>query len=132
MDHPVILFDGVCNYCNAIVNWVLRLDRKGVFRFATLQSEHGQALLREHGLPPDNLDSVVLVENGKAYTKSDATLRIAHHLPWWLQEARLLWIVPRPFRDAIYDTIARNRYRWFGKKESCMIPTAEQRGRFLE
>jgi predicted DCC family thiol-disulfide oxidoreductase YuxK len=131
MEHPVILFDGVCNYCNALVNWVMRLDRKGVFRFATLQSEHGRALLRQYGLPEEQLDSVVLVEKGKAYIKSDAALRIGHHLPWWLQETRVLWVVPRPFRDAIYDFIARNRYKWFGKKESCMVPTAEQRERFL-
>ncbi|TCJ17676.1 thiol-disulfide oxidoreductase DCC family protein [Flaviaesturariibacter flavus] len=132
MEHPIILFDGVCNYCNAIVNWVMRIDRKGVFRFATLQSATGQQLLQQHGLGPQAPDSVVLIEHGKAFVKSDASLRIAHHLPWWLQEVRLLWIVPRPFRDAIYDTIARNRYKWFGRKEACMVPTAEQRARFLK
>ncbi|RYY85477.1 MAG: thiol-disulfide oxidoreductase DCC family protein [Chitinophagaceae bacterium] len=132
MENPVVLFDGVCNYCNAIVNWVMRIDRRAVFRFASLQSERGQELLRQYGLPAGELGSVVLIEKGKAHTKSDAVLRIAHHLPWWLQEARLLSIVPRPFRDAIYDTIARNRYKWFGKKEACVVPTAEQRSRFLE
>jgi predicted DCC family thiol-disulfide oxidoreductase YuxK len=74
----------------------------------------------------------VLIDGEKVYTKSDATLRIVRYLPWWLQEARALWIVPRPFRDAIYDYVARNRYKWFGKKDSCMIPSQEQRGRFLD
>jgi predicted DCC family thiol-disulfide oxidoreductase YuxK len=132
MEHPIILFDGVCNYCNAIVNWVIRLDRKARFRFASLQSERGRALLQQHGLSPEGLESVVLIDGEKVYTKSDATLRIVRYLPWWLQEARALWIVPRPFRDAIYDYVARNRYKWFGKKETCMIPSQEQRGRFLD
>jgi predicted DCC family thiol-disulfide oxidoreductase YuxK len=132
MEHPIILFDGVCNYCNAIVNWVIRLDRKARFRFASLQSERGRSLLQQHGLSPEGLESVVLIDGEKVYTKSDATLRIVRYLPWWLQEARALWIVPRPFRDAIYDYVARNRYKWFGKKDSCMIPSQEQRGRFLD
>jgi predicted DCC family thiol-disulfide oxidoreductase YuxK len=129
---PVILFDGVCNYCNGMVNRTIRLDKGGRIRFAPLQSATGQRLLQEYGLPVGSLDSFVFIDNGKAYTKSGAALRVLRYLPWWIQEVRLLGIVPRPFRDAIYDFIARNRYKWFGKKDSCMIPAPAIRARFLD
>jgi predicted DCC family thiol-disulfide oxidoreductase YuxK len=129
--HPIILFDGVCNFCNNTINFLIRQDKKGVFHFAPLQSEIGQSLLRQQGLDQQQFDSFVLVTNSKAYLKSSAALQLIQHLPWYWQWARLLWVVPRPIRDGVYNWIARNRYKWFGKKDACMIPTPEVRSRFL-
>jgi predicted DCC family thiol-disulfide oxidoreductase YuxK len=132
-NHPILLFDGVCNLCNAITQFVIRRDPTPArFRFAALQSEAGQRLLREHGLPPDDFDTFVLVDQGTAFVRSSAALRVLKHLgfPWAMLYP--LMIVPRPLRDAVYRFIARNRYRWFGKREACMMPTDEIRSRFLE
>ncbi len=130
-DHPIVLFDGVCNFCNASVNFILKRDPKGVFRFAPLQSETAKRLLEKFHLPLDDLDTMVLIENGKAYTRSTAGLRIARHLnaAWPLLYGFI--VLPRFFRDTIYRLIARNRYRWFGKRETCMIPLPEWKERFL-
>jgi predicted DCC family thiol-disulfide oxidoreductase YuxK len=128
---PILLFDGVCNLCNASVQWVIRHDPEGIFRFASLQSESGKRLLKQCGLPPDSLNTVVLVEGSTARTRSDAPLRIFEILGrrWvWLSVFR--W-VPRFVRDAIYEWVARHRYRWFGKKSECMLPAPEQKVRFL-
>ena len=130
-ENAIILFDGVCNFCNAAFNFVLKQDKKGVFRFAPLQSEAGQRLLKQYNLSTAEFDSFVLIDNGKIYKKSSASLRVMNKLPWYWKEAQLLRIIPTPFRDAIYDFIAKNRYKWFGKKEQCMIPTPEMRNRFL-
>ena len=130
-NNPIILFDGVCNFCNTAINFVLKQDKKGIFRFAPLQSEVGQRLLQEYNLSTKEFDSFVLIDNGKVYKKSAASLRVMNKLPWYWKEAQLLRIIPTAFRDAIYDFIARNRYKWFGKKEQCMIPTPEMRNRFL-
>lgn len=130
-EYPIILFDGVCNFCNSAVNFVLKQDKKGVFRFAPLQSEAGQKLLQQYNLPTKEFDSFVLIDNGNVYKKSAASLRVMNKLPWYWKEAQVLRIIPTAFRDAIYDFIAKNRYKWFGKKEHCMIPTAEIRSRFL-
>jgi predicted DCC family thiol-disulfide oxidoreductase YuxK len=129
---PILLFDGVCNFCAWSVRFVIDRDPQQVFRFASLQSDSGRRLLSEHGLDADAIDSVILIEDGRAWRESDAALRVCRHLraPWsWLW---LLRVLPRFLRDAIYRFIARNRYRWFGKMESCMIPTPEIRARFLE
>jgi len=131
MDHPVILFDGICNFCNGAVNFVLKQDKKGIFRFAPLQSEAGQKLLKQYNLSTNDFDSFVLIDDEKVYKKSTASLRVMNKLPWYWKEAQILRIVPRPLRDAIYDFIARNRYKWFGRKEKCMVPTPELRNRFL-
>ena len=127
---PVILFDGVCTLCSRSVQFVVRNDRRARFRFCALQSETGQALLREHGLPQDDVDSLVLIDAGQVYRRSGAALRICAGLraPWrWLACLRA---VPRPLRDATYDLLARHRYRWFGQTESCLVPTRELRDRF--
>jgi len=128
---PVLLFDGVCNLCNASVQWVLKRDRKGVFRFAALQSETGRALLRQSGLSADHFDTVVLVAGDRVFTRSDAALEIVRRIggPWSL--LAFFKIVPRPVRNAVYDWVARHRYRWFGKTESCMIPQPEWAKRFI-
>lgn len=129
--HPIVLFDGVCNFCNSTVNFLLKQDKTAVLKFAALQSDAGQLLLHQYKLPPDNFDSFILIENGKAYKSSTAGLRLYNKLPWYWKWTQIFWIVPRPIRDAVYNLIARNRYRWFGKKDSCMIPSASIRSRFL-
>jgi len=130
-----ILFDGVCNLCNGFVQFVIRHDARGHFRFAALQSEAARALLDAHGQPLTptlaDPDSVVLVEKGRIYTHSAAVLRIAAGLGggWrWLALGRVL---PAFVRDAIYRWVARNRYRWFGRQDSCLLPTPELKSRFL-
>lgn len=129
--NPVILFDGVCNFCDHAINFVLKQDKKKIFRFATLQSEAGQKLLQQHNLSTKDFDSFVLIDDGKVYKKSAASLRVMNKLPWYWREVQIFRIIPTIFRDAIYDFVARNRYKWFGKKDQCMIPTPEIRGRFL-
>jgi predicted DCC family thiol-disulfide oxidoreductase YuxK len=129
--HPVILFDGVCHFCNGAINLLLKQDKEGRLRFAPLQSESGQQLLEKHRLPHQDFNSFVLIENGQTYQKSTAALRLLSYLPWYWQPLRVFRIIPSFLRDKVYDLVARNRYRWFGRKDSCMIPTQEMRKRFL-
>lgn len=126
---PIILFDGVCNFCESSVQFIMKRDAKELFLFASLQGKTSQQLLEQHSIVTD---SVVLVTEKGVYTKSDAALKICKHLtfPWKL--AYVFIIIPRAFRDRIYDKFAKNRYKWFGKKDACMLPTPEQRARFLE
>lgn len=128
---PIILFDGVCNFCNASINFIIRHDRKKLFRFAALQSETGQQILRQYSLPTESFGSFVLVEGGKVFLKSTAGLKVYNRLPWYWKWTQLGWIAPKFLRDAVYDLIAKNRYKWFGKKETCMLPAPEVRSRFL-
>jgi len=131
-DPPVLLFDGVCNLCNGAVAFVIRRDPRARLRFAPLQSPAADALLASLGVARDRLpDSFVLVEDGRVHVRSTAALRVARRLrfPWPLLAVFLL--VPRWLRDPVYDLVARNRYRWFGRREACMVPTAELRARFL-
>jgi predicted DCC family thiol-disulfide oxidoreductase YuxK len=129
--HAVVLFDGVCNFCNRSVNWIIRRDKGGYFRFASLQSDAGAALQERHGLDPSALDTLVLIEGGRVYVKSTAALRILRRIrsPW--RALSFVTAVPRPVRDFAYDWFARRRYRWFGKREECMVPPASVRERFL-
>lgn len=131
IDDKIILFDGVCNYCNGMVNFVLRQDRKKNIRFGTLQSAEGQKLLLKYNLPKDNFDSFVFIENGKAYLRSTAALKVMGHLPWYWKWTQVFWVIPQFVRDALYNFIARRRYKWFGKRDVCMIPSPEVRNRFL-
>jgi len=129
---PILLFDGVCNLCNAVTQFVIRHDpAPGRFRFAALQSDSGQRLLREHGLPTDDINTFIMLERGRAHVRSTAGLHVLRVLgfPWSLLYAFI--IVPRPLRDVVYRFIARNRYRWFGKRDACMMPTPEIQARFL-
>jgi predicted DCC family thiol-disulfide oxidoreductase YuxK len=131
-----ILFDGVCNLCNGFVQFVIRHDAAGQFRFAALQSEAAHALLAAHGqllTPAAQADptSVLLVADGRVYSHSAAVLRIAGRLGGLWQLAAVGWLLPGPWRDALYRFVARHRYRWFGRQESCWLPTPELRGRFL-
>lgn len=127
----IILFDGVCNFCNASVNFLIDRDPEARFRFGALQSEEGLAVLRDNGLPTDYFDSIVLIEDGKVWVASDAVLRATKYMPGLWPLLRVFRIIPRAVRDVVYNWIARNRYRWFGKRESCRIPTPEYRARFL-
>ena len=127
----VVLFDGVCNLCNRSVNFIIDHDARAYFRFAALQSDAATPLLARCGLAADFLAGVVLWEDGRCFTRSTAALRIFRRLggPWPLLYACIL--VPRPLRDAAYDWIIGRRYRWFGKTESCRVPTPEVMDRFL-
>ena len=127
----IVLFDGVCNLCNASVLFVIDRDPRGRFAFAPLQSEYAAGLLREHEYSADALASVVLVENGRVYDRSSAALRIARHLSGFWPALSALTIVPKPVRDFLYDWLARRRYRWFGRTDACRVPTPELRTRFL-
>jgi predicted DCC family thiol-disulfide oxidoreductase YuxK len=131
-EHPILLFDGVCNLCNGIVQFVIKHDPKHVFRFASLQSEFGQEVLRKFNLPMERFGSAILLENGKAYTQSTASLRVAKKLGggWPLLYAFIA--IPPFIRDAIYGLVARKRYKWFGKKEECWIPTPALKDLFIE
>ncbi|WP_216828450.1 thiol-disulfide oxidoreductase DCC family protein [Alkalihalobacterium elongatum] len=127
----IILFDGVCNFCNHSVQFILKRDQHGYFKFASLQSEVGQKLLDEYRLPHD-MSSFVLIDNNKPYIKSSAALKVCQYLdgPWKL--LTVFRLTPAPIRNIVYNFIAKNRYRWFGKRESCMLPSLEQRSRFLD
>ena len=129
---PILLFDGVCNYCNSMTNFIIRQDKKKVLRFATLQSNFGQNVLKENNLPTDVFESFILLDKGKLYKKSTAGLRLYSKLPWYWKWTQLFWIFPRFIRDWVYGIIAKNRYRWFGKRNECMVPTPELRKRFLD
>lgn len=129
--HPILLFDGVCNLCNASVQWVLLRDHKEVFRFAALQSETGNAKLQQFDLSSDSFDTVVLVDGDRLYTRSDAALEVLRRLGGIYSFAVVLKIIPRFIRNAVYSWIARNRYRWFGRQEQCMLPRPEWKARFI-
>jgi predicted DCC family thiol-disulfide oxidoreductase YuxK len=126
-----ILFDGVCNFCNSSVNYVIAHDPGGYFKFAALQSEAGERLTREYGIDTSSVDSVVLVENGRSYVRSAAALRIARKLSGPAKLLYIFMIVPRPLRDLFYDAFAKRRYKFFGSRDECMLPTPEIRARFL-
>jgi len=130
-ENSIILFDGVCNVCNGSVQFVIKRDKKNNFRFASLQSQEGQKLLARYNLPASDFNSFVLIENERVYIKSEGALKVAKKLSglWPLLYGFI--IVPKFLRDGVYNLIARNRYKWFGKKDSCMIPTPEIRAKFL-
>ena len=129
----IILFDGVCNLCNSSVQFVIKRDKNDIFRFASLQSEAGQKLANERGINTSEIDSIILIEPQIAYyTKSDAALIIAKSLSGGWSFLGIFMGLPKGLRDTIYDWVARNRYQWFGKKDSCMIPTEADKGKFLD
>jgi len=129
--HPIVLFDGVCNLCSGAVQFIIRRDPAGRFRFASLQSPLGEELLARFKIDRNLTDSVILVEGDRWYAESDAALRVARGMKGAWKALTVFRVIPRPLRDAAYRLIARNRYRWFGKQESCWLPTPELRGRFL-
>lgn len=127
----IVLFDGVCNFCNGSVNFIIERDAKNYFKFAPLQSEIGRQYLEKFGIDKAETDSVILIENEKAYTHSTAALKIAGRLPGLWSWFYGFIIVPKPIRDFFYKLFAKNRYRLFGKQDACMMPTPEIRQRFL-
>ncbi len=128
----VILFDGVCNFCNGAVNYVIDRDPEGYFLFASLQSNAGKDILRQFGKDAESLDTLIMIEEDHCYTRSTAALRIAKRLQSPLKLSYCLIIIPSPIRDIFYRLFSRSRYRLFGKRETCRIPTAEERSRFIE
>jgi len=132
VEQKIILFDGVCNLCNGSVIFVLEHEKDSTFRFASIQSEAGKELLGWCGLPSDYSEAVIYIENGKVHSGSSAALKIGQELRFlWSVLASVGLIVPRFIRDWVYDQIAKHRYRWFGRKDVCMIPNENLRARFL-
>lgn len=127
----VVLFDGVCNLCNGWVRFVIARDPRARFRFASLQSPFGSDVLCRHGFASDFLGSILLLEGDVLFAKSDAVLRIAGGLRWPWPLLSVFRLVPRAVRDVVYDWVARNRYRWFGKRDSCPLPSRQDAARFL-
>ena len=128
---PTILFDGVCNFCNSAINFTIKRDKQNKIKFAPLQSNAGQQLLQQYNLPTADIKSFVFIEDGKAYTQSTAAIKVCSYLgglwPW----CKVFLIVPKFIRDGLYNWVAKNRYKWFGQKEVCMIPTPNVKARFL-
>jgi len=131
-DYPIIFFDGVCNLCNSSVQFIIKKDRKKQFRFASLQGKAGQELLKKFNLPADNFNSFILAEGDQIYTRSTAVLKMLKKLGGGWELFYGFIIVPKFIRNAIYNWIARNRYRWYGKRDKCMIPTSDLKERFLD
>lgn len=131
-DDGIVLFDGVCNLCNGWVDFLLKRDSRKYFRFASLQSAFGRDLLARHGLNPDDMNSVVFIQNGRAYRRSSAAVAIMKSMPGaWPVLGWLVWAIPKPLRELAYMIVARYRYAWFGERSTCRLPTPEERGRFL-
>lgn len=130
-NQSIILFDGVCNFCNYWVNFILDKDETNLFKFAALQSEKGRELLEKYNLPKDNFDSFILIANDSLFKKSSAAFEIAKHLNGLPKLLSAFSFLPRTFTDLVYDLVAKNRYKFFGKKNVCRIPTPEERSRFL-
>ncbi|MDO6820166.1 thiol-disulfide oxidoreductase DCC family protein [Zobellia sp. 1_MG-2023] len=128
----IILFDGVCNLCNGAVQFIIKRDKKDVFRYAALQSDLGKQLMSERNIDASQIDSIILIDPGVAfYIKSDAALEIGKQLSGYGVISSVLQWIPSSIRNIVYDFIARNRYKWYGKKEECMIPTPELKAKFL-
>jgi predicted DCC family thiol-disulfide oxidoreductase YuxK len=129
---PVVLFDGVCNLCNGAVQFIIKRDPYARISFASLQSPIGQNLLEKNKLPSSDFDSFIFLEDGKVYTESTAALKTLRYLTGAWKLAAVLIIIPKPVRDFFYRYIAKNRYKWFGKKEQCMTPSEDTKKRFLQ
>lgn len=127
----IVLFDGVCNFCNGSVNYIIEHDKSSYFKFSPLQSEIGKELMAKYGIDKADADSVILIEDERAYTHSTGALRIARKLDGIWSWAYVFRVVPRPIRDFFYKTFAKYRYRLFGRQEACIMPTPEIRARFL-
>lgn len=132
MEKKIILFDGICNLCNGAITFIIKRDKNDLFRYAPLQSDIGKELAEKHHIDLTKVDSIILVANEKAVAKSTAALRIAQHLSGGWPLLAIFLIIPTFIRNVVYDFIARNRYKWFGKKDACMIPTQELKSKFLD
>lgn len=130
-DQPIILFDGICNFCNSAVNFTLKRNTKADILFAPMQSSSGQKILSQYHLPADRMESFVFIENKKPYKQSTAALKVCRHLNGLWPLCYGFIIIPKFIRDGIYNWVAKNRYKWFGVRQQCMIPTPEIKSRFL-
>lgn len=129
----IILFDGVCNLCNRSIQFIIRRDTKDEFRFATLQGEIGKSLIKDRNIDTSQIDSIILIEPGTAYyTKSTAALSIGTSFGGMWKMLNVLSLIPSRLRNIVYDFVARNRYKWYGKKDHCMVPTPEIKAKFLD
>lgn len=129
--HPVILFDGVCNLCNASVQYIIKHDKRRLFRFASLQSAFGEKLLKKNNLPANAFNSFILFKNNIIYTRSTAALLVAKELAGSIKLLYVFMVIPKFIRNAVYNLIAKNRYKWFGKTESCWLPAPQLKNLFL-
>lgn len=129
---PVVLFDGECAFCDGAVHWIVDRDADGRFRFASLQSHVGRSLAETHGIDVDETDSLVLIADDRGHLHSSAALGVAKRLPWPWRLLFVLWVIPAPLRDLGYKLFARHRYRLFGRKDLCRLPTPELRERLLK
>ncbi len=130
--HPILLYDGVCNFCNKTVQFIIQHDKKGLIHFASLQSTFGQQKTKEAQLPTQDLKSLLFIDKGQIYSRSSGALRISKYLNGAWKLLYVFIIIPKPFRDIIYNFIAKNRYKWFGKTEECILPSPDIRSRFLQ
>lgn len=130
--HKILLFDGVCNLCNASVLFVIRRDKKKEIKYAAIQSQQGKMLLQQYHIEEAYLGSLIFIEDGKVYLKSTGALRLCKYLKGLWPVLYLFIFVPPFIRNAVYDFVAKNRYQWFGKKETCMVPTVELKSLFLD
>lgn len=131
-DKKIILFDGVCNLCDATVQRVIENDKKDVFRFAAIQSEIGEEIINHIGIDTAKTDSIILYEPGHAYYyKAEAAMKIAKQMGGWFSIVGWFSFLPEWISNGVYDYVARNRYKWYGKKNECMIPTPEMKAKFL-
>ncbi len=128
---PIIIFDGVCNLCNSSVNFIIRHDINYKLLFTPAQSQTSINFKEKYGINLLDLETIVLINNGVLYTKSDAIIEIARHLDGWWSLLSLIKVIPKSLRNSFYTIIARNRYSWFGKRENCMVPSKEVKSRFL-
>jgi len=127
----LVLFDGVCNLCNALVQFVIRHDPKAKFRFAAIQSDIGRKIFQKYGMDTADLQTFVFISDKQVFLRSSAAIAVVSRFGGAWKMCAIFWLVPRFVRDAVYSAIARNRYRWFGRKDACMIPTPEIEKRFL-
>ncbi|MEZ4916287.1 MAG: thiol-disulfide oxidoreductase DCC family protein [Chitinophagales bacterium] len=132
MENNVVLFDGVCNLCNSSVQFIIKHDHKQVFKFSSLQSVFGQKILQQNNLNPTDFNSFIVLINGKLYQKSTGALKVAKQLNFPINLAYIFIIVPSFIRDGVYNFVAKNRYKWFGKRDFCMIPSPNLKNRFIE
>ena len=131
--HKIVLFDGVCNLCNSAIRFIIKHDHKDQFRYAPLQSELGRRLTTQRNIDTSKLDSIIVIEPGVAYyEKSNAALEIGKDLKGYRTLSKIASLIPSSIRDIVYDFVARNRYKWYGQKQECMIPTPELKAKFLE
>lgn len=129
--HPIVLFDGVCNLCNRSIQFIIERDQDKTFRFASLQSPVGQTLLKQFNLPTDQFDSFILVDKNQYYTQSSAALQVIKRFSGLWKLGYIGIVIPKRIRDWMYQFVAKNRYRWFGKRDQCWLPTPELKERFL-